>query len=348
MHLKHYAIYIENGIMLIKESVCDTIVFSDIVSMEKDHHLKIALAQIAPVWINKHKTIEKIMASISDAAQNNCELIVFGEGLLPGYPFWLSFTHGSAFESPLQKEIHAHYIRNAVQIEKGDLDGICTLAKESHIAVYLGVIERAQNRGGHSLYCSLVYINTKGEIKSVHRKLQPTYEERLSWAPGDGNGLQVHDLKEFTLGGLNCWENWMPLSRTSLYGMGENLHIAVWPGAVRNTIDITRFIAKESRSYVVSISSLMRKSDIPEEFPHYNDIISFAPDIMADGGSCIAGPDGEWIIEPVPLEEGNIVQTLDFNKVLEERQNFDPVGHYSRPDVTKLIVNRVRQSIIDI
>lgn len=308
--------------------------------------LKVALAQISPVWLNKKKTIEKIENSVLDAAKEDCELIVFGEALLPGYPFWISLTNGAEWNSTVQKEIHAHYIRNAITIEKDELASICSLAKDNNIAIYLGIIERAANRGGHSIYASLVYINQKGEIKSIHRKLQPTYDERLTWSPGDGNGLQVHQLKDFTVGGLNCWENWMPLPRTALYGLGENLHIAVWPGSDHNTKDITRFIARESRSYVVSVSALMRKSDFPKEIPYFDKIVENAPDILTNGGSCIAGPDGEWIVEPVINKEGLIIETLNFNRVLEERQNFDVVGHYSRPDVTKLHVNRERQSTV--
>lgn len=314
----------------------------------KDNTLKIGMAQIAPIWLNKEKTIEKIKTYITDAGQQKCELLIFGESLLPGYPFWLSMTHGAEFNSQIQKEIHAHYIQNAVQIEAGELDGICALAKEHKMAIYLGIIERPKNRGGHSLYCSLVYIDAVGIIQSVHRKLQPTYEERLTWAPGDGHGLRVHELKQFTVGGLNCWENWMPLSRTALYGMGENLHVAVWPGCVRNTIDITQFIAKESRSFVVSVSSLMRVSDFPKDTPHLDLIVKNAPEMIANGGSCISGPDGEWVIAPIADQEGLFTGTIDFQRVLEERQNFDPVGHYSRPDVTKLTINRERQSILDI
>ena len=310
--------------------------------------LKIGMAQIAPIWLNKEKTIDKIKTYIVEAGQQKCELLVFGEGLLPGYPFWLSMTHGAEFNSQIQKEIHAHYIKNSIQIEAGELDDICALAKEHKIAIYLGIIERAKNRGGHSLYCSLVYIDAMGMIQSVHRKLQPTYEERLTWSPGDGHGLRVHELKQFTVGGLNCWENWMPLSRTALYGMGENLHIAVWPGHVRNTEDITPFIAKESRSFVVSVSSLMRVSDFPKETPHLDLITKDAPAMIANGGSCICGPDGQWVIAPIADKEGLFTGTIDFQRVLEERHNFDPVGHYSRPDVTKLTVNRERQSAIEI
>lgn len=313
-----------------------------------DDTLKIGMAQIAPVWLNKHQTIAKIKEYITKAGNAQCELLVFGEALLPGYPFWLSLTHSADFNAPMQKEIHAHYLRNAIQIESGDLDEICDLARKYQMAIYLGTIERAKNRGGHSLYCSLVYIDEKGQIKSVHRKLQPTYEERLAWSPGDGNGLQVHPLKSFTLGGLNCWENWMPLSRTALYGLGEDLHIAVWPGSENNTVDITRFIAKESRSFVVSVSGFMTKQDFPEDTPHLRAIIENAPAILANGGSCISGPDGNWIVSPVTYREELIVATIDFNRVLEERQNFDPAGHYSRPDITKLTINRERQSILDV
>ena len=310
-----------------------------------NNHLKVALAQISPVWLNKEKSIEKIEKSILDAAKENCELIVFGEALLPGYPFWLALTEGAKWNLDINKEIHAHYVRNSITIENGELDSICKLAKEHKIAIYLGIMERPKTRG-QSIYASLVYINEKGEIKSVHRKLQPTYDERLTWAPGDGNGLQVHPLKEFTLGGLNCWENWMPLPRAALYGLGENLHIAVWPGSDHNTKDITRFIARESRSYVISVSSLMSKSDFPTDTPHYDKLMSVAPEILANGGSCIAKPDGEWLVEPAVNKEGLIIETLDFNRVLEERQNFDAAGHYSRPDVTKLHVNRERQSTV--
>lgn len=316
--------------------------------MSSSHELKVALAQIAPVWLDKSKTIHKIKQQIVEASIQGCELIVFGEALLPGYPFWVANTNGAAFNSTIQKEIHRHYVQNSIQVEKGDLDEICDLARQHNIAIYLGLMERAVDRGGHSIYCSLAYINQDGSIESMHRKLMPTYEERLTWASGDGNGLKVHPLKDFTVGGLNCWENWMPLPRAALYGMGENLHIAVWPGSEVNTKDITRFIARESRSYVISVSSLMRKSDIPSDIPNVEEILNNVPDELANGGSCIASPDGEWLVPPVLHKEGLIIATLDFNRVLEERQNFDAVGHYSRPDVTQLTVNRERQSTIKI
>lgn len=306
--------------------------------------LTIALAQIAPVWFDREKTLEKVSSRISEAAERGCDLVAFGEALVPGYPFWLEYSNVTAFNSAFHKEFHAEYMNQAVCIERGDLRGVCDLARDRQIAVYLGIIERPPDRGGKSVYASLVYIGKDGEIGSVHRKLMPTYDERLTWATGDGHGLRVHELGEFTVGGLNCWENWMPLARTALYAQGEDLHVAVWPGNRRNTNDITRFIAKESRSFVASVSGLMRRSDLPAGLPNIDTIIANSPDFMADGGSCLAGPDGEWIIEPFCNEERLLIATIDHKRVREERQNFDPTGHYSRPDVLKLKVNRKRQA----
>jgi len=308
--------------------------------------MKVALAQIAPVWLNKAKTTEKIVSYINKAGAEASDLVVFGEGLLPGYPFWLSFSGGAEFNSKIQKEIFAHYLSQGVDVAGGDLDDICKAAAKNKIAIYLGIIERAGDRGGHSLYCTLVYIDKTGKILSTHRKLQPTYEERLVWSPGDGNGLQVHDLEEFRVGGLNCWENWMPLSRTALYAQGENLHVAVWPGCLRNTKDITEFIAKESRSFVISVSGLFQKEHIPDDIPHAVMMREQAPDDIANGGSGIMNPRGEWLLQPQEGEEGLYTAELNLQVVLEERQNFDVAGHYSRPDVTRLQVNRDRQSLI--
>jgi len=308
--------------------------------------LNVGLAQIAPIWLDRQKTLDKVCAAAEEAAGLGCRLVAFGEALIPGYPFWVERTDGARFNDARQKGMYAHYLDQAVQIEAGDLDPLCAVAAKHDMTIITGIIERPPDRGGHSLYATLVYISGQGEILNTHRKLMPTHEERLTWSSGDGYGLRVYKLGPFTVGGLNCWENWMPLTRAALYALGEDFHVAIWPGNLRNTEDITRFIAKESRSYVLSVSGLMRPTDFPEDTSLLDEILTDCPPFLANGGSCLAAPDGTWVIEPIIEQEIVVQATIDHLRVREERQNFDPAGHYSRPDVTQLQVNRQRQSTL--
>jgi nitrilase len=313
---------------------------------EGNNLLTVGLAQICPVWLDRNRTLDKVKSYIEQASKQGCHLVAFGEALVPGYPFWLELTDGARFNSPLQKTIFAEYAAQAIQPEAGHLDGLRGAAAKHRIAVYVGCIERAVDRGGHSLYCSLIFIDQVGEIRSVHRKLMPTYEERLVWSFGDGHGLRIHSLRAFHAGGLSCWENWMPLARSALYAQGEDLHVAVWPGGIHNTRDITRFIALESRSYVISVSGLMRREDIGAHSEWREIMAAASPQVLANGGSCVAGPDGEWLIAPAEPVEKLFVATIDHRRVLQERQNFDPSGHCARPDVMRLNVKRDRQNIV--
>jgi len=309
--------------------------------------LVVGAAQIAPVWLDREATIAKACSVAELAATQGCALVCFGEALAPGYPFWIERTDGARFDDLKQKALFARYLHQGVVVERGDLEPLQAIAGRRRMAIYFGVMERAPDRGGHSLYCSLVYIDATGRIGSVHRKLQPTYEERLAWAQGDGHGLKVHDLGPFRVGGLNCFENWMPLSRTALYVQGEDLHVAVWPGGLHNTQDLTRFIAREARSYVVSVSGLMRPADLPEGLPERAEIVANSGAFLANGGSAIASPDGRFLVEPIIDREVLIVAGLDHARIREERQNFDLAGHYGRPDVTRLTVDRRRQRLAD-
>jgi len=303
--------------------------------------VKVAIAQIAPAFLDRKETTDRIVQAIGEAASNDAELIALGETILPAYPLWLSTTGGAAFNDADQKRIHAEYLAQAVTIEDGHLEPICDASRQHDATVVLGVAERPRDRG-HTIFCSRVIIQG-GQVVSVHRKLMPTYEERLAWGIGDGAGLTTHPVGDFTLSSLNCWENWMPLARAALYAQGADLHVAIWPGCARLTQDITRFIALESRSFVVSASALIREQDLPPEVP-MRDRIAAPGEVIYDGGSCIAAPDGSWLVEPVVGREELIFANLDHARVREERQNFDPAGHYARPDVLHLTIDRRRQS----
>lgn len=311
--------------------------------MQVPETLRVGLLQIEPVWLRRDDTLARIAAGVEDAAAQGCGLVATGEALAPGYPFWVELSDGARFDDERQKQMFAWYAREAVVIESAQLEPLRSLARMHRLAIVLGVIERAPDRGGHSLYCSRVFIDASGRIASVHRKLIPTYEERLVWAPGDGAGLQVHPVGAFTVGALNCWENWMPLARTALYAQGENLHVAIWPGNVRNTQDLTRMIAQEARSYVISVSGLLHRDSIDPALPVAAAMREQAPPWLANGGSCVAAPDGSWVLPPVVEQSGVFCVDLDLDVVRGARQNFDPVGHYSRPDVLRLSVDRRRQ-----
>lgn len=316
-----------------------------------EDRLVVGVAQIAPVWLRRAETLAKVASAIEQAADQGCAMVAFGEALVPGYPFWIERTDGARFNDPRQKAIFARYLDQGVVIERGDLDAICALARDRSIAVYLGIMERAPDRGGHSLYCTLVYIDQGGTIASAHRKLHPTFEERLAWAQGDGHGLRVHDLGCFRVGGLNCYENWLPLPRAALYAQGESLHVSVWPGGINNTRDCPAFIAREGRSYVIAASGLMRPSDLPEDTLSRDAIITggsqgSASTMIANGGSTIIAPDGTFMVDPVIDREALIVAEIDHGMVRAERQNLDQSGHYARPDVLQLTVDRRRQALV--
>jgi nitrilase len=295
--------------------------------------IRVAAIQIAPVFLNKEETWKKLENSIREAKSKGAELVTWGETLIPGYPFWLSPSGGARFNDADQKTAYATYWREAIQLD-GDpiLEKMKSLALELEIMFMGGIVEKE----GGSIYCTLLTIGPEGKVMGRHRKIKPTYEERLVWADGDREGLRPYLLKETKIGGLNCWENWLPLARAALHMQGELVHVAVWPGSLRNTQDITRFIALEGRSWVISVSGLLRPVDFSHltesDFP-MKSVMDSSKENWANGGSVIVDPKGQIVAGPLVDEEGILYTDLDPSIAIQERQNFDISGHYSRFDI---------------
>ncbi len=303
--------------------------------------MRIAAAQAAPHWGDSGATTKQVIDWVYKAAADEVEVLAFGETFLPGYPFWVSRTDGARFDAPDQKQAYAFYLEAAVNLNGPELAEITEVVRDTGVFTYLGVAERSQSGG--SVFATLVAIDPTKGVVSAHRKLMPTYDERLVWAQGDGHGLEVHPVGSVRVGGLSCWENWMPVARHVLYSQGVDLHVAVWPGSVELTRDITRLVAREGRCYVLSAGGLLNRQVIPSSFPLRDQAFVDQDAYLFDGGSAIASPDGRWLVEPVSAEERLVVGEIDPVVVRSERLTFDPAGHYFRSDVFHVTVDRQRR-----
>lgn len=292
------------------------------------------------MFLDRTATTARVVDWIAAAAGAGARLVAFGEAFLPGYPFWVSLTDGARFDDARQKEAYRCYLEAAVRIDGPELSEIARTAKHHRIFVVLGVVERGVGAGSGSLYCTAVCVDPERGVLTPHRKLMPTYEERLVWAQGDGHGLRAHPFGDTRIGALNCWENWMPQARHALYADGAEVMVGLWPGSLRNTRDITRFVALEGRVFVVSACAVLEPRDVPAGFP----LADRLPDqVYHDGGSAIAAPDGNWLVAPLARERRLVVADLDLPLLARERQNFDCTGHYSRADVFRVEVDRERR-----
>ena len=216
--------------------------------------IRVACIQISPVFLDARKTWDKLAGFIEEASANGAELITWGETLIPGYPVWIGPSGGAKFNDPIQKKVYARYWQEAINLKNSPIiDEMKETARKNNVMLMGGILEKESG----SVYCTLITIGPEGELLGRHRKIKPTYEERLVWADGDGVGLRTYPLKGTQVGGLNCWENWLPLARAALHLQGEMIHVAVWPGSIGLTKDITRFIALEGRSWVLSVSGLV-------------------------------------------------------------------------------------------
>lgn len=305
--------------------------------MEK-RTVKAAVVQAAPKLFDKRDAFEQIEAWTERASGEGVELVVFPEVFVSGYPRGLSFGTRVGSRNEAGRSDWASYMDSAITIPGRDCDVIGKAARENGVYLIVGVVERE----GSTLYNTIVYFGPDGTLLGKHRKLVPTGSERILWGQGDGSTLTVIDTPFGRIGGLICWENYMPLARMAMYAKG--IDILVTPTAdCRDTWQATiRHIACEGRCFVLSSNQYATKSLYPQQLAGYADVAG-DDEVLSTGGSAIVGPLGAYAAEPLYGSEGLVVAELDLSQVARSRFDFDVVGHYSRPDIFRLIVDERRR-----
>ena len=299
--------------------------------------LTVACAQVEPVIFDRDATIEKLGRTAAEAAGKGARLVVFPEAVIPAYPssIWAKALAGWAEEGA--KEAFALLAREAVEVPGPAERRLGELAREHEVWLVTGVTERDPAHPG-TLYNTLLFHGPDGELALKHRKLVPTNHERLVWGPGDGGGLEAVETPYGRLGGLVCWENYMPLARFALYESGIELYVASTADDSEGWQSTLVHIARESRCFVIAPSHFQRAASYPDDFPLAR--LLEGVDVIGRGGSAILAPDGSYLAGPLWDEEGVLYAELDPAQLDGERQRFDPTGHYHRPDVFRLDLTR--------
>lgn len=302
--------------------------------------IKVAIVQAAPLFLNLDASLTRAVELIADASNMGAKLVVFGETWLPGYPAWLDYCPGAAlWNHEPTKEVFAQLRRNSVVVGSPATDALAKAAKDHGVVLVMGVNERVDHGPGNgTLYNSLLTFGSDGSLLNHHRKLVPTFTERLVWGQGEGGGLEAVDTSAGRIGGLICWEHWMPLARQVLHTSGEHIHVAVWPTVHEMHQVASRHYAFEGRCFVIAAGLLMRVGDLPAQLRTTSDLVDKPDSLLLKGGSAIIGPDGKYIVEPVFDEEKIILADLDFEVIDKERMSLDVTGHYHRPDLFELKV----------
>lgn len=289
---------------------------------------KVAVVQASPVLFDLEASLAKTERLVEEAAANGAQLVLFPEVFLSGYPRGLGFGTVVGSRQPQGREDWLLYYQHALEVPGPAADYLGEIARKFRVWLVIGVTERSQSGG--TLYCSLLYYSPEGKLVQKHRKLKPTAAERIIWGEGDGSDLQAVDTPFGKIGGLICWENYMPLARLNLYQQGVEIYLAPTADQRDSWIASMQHIACEGRCYVLSCNQMVRKEEYPERF---QEELKDQPEIMSRGGSMIVSPLGELLAGPLFDAEGILYADLDRNEVIKSKLDFDAVGHYHRSDV---------------
>ncbi|MFZ6665860.1 carbon-nitrogen hydrolase family protein [Peijinzhouia sedimentorum] len=314
--------------------------------MKKLKPAKVALVQVSPVFQNLEKSIIKLKELLIEAKSNGAELVVFGETWLCGYPSWLDYCPNVAvWDAPEVKEAFLEMYHNSIEAGGKEMQSIQELVAKLGVYVVLGANESVSSGfgGKGTIYNSMFILGPDGTIQNHHRKLMPTYTEKMLYGHGDGAGLKSVQSPFGNITGAICWEHWMPLTRQALHQAGEHIHVALWPMVHERHEIASRHYAFEGRCYVLAIGQIMKAADFPKgiELPLQ---LQEDPQIQTlRGGSCVIGPDGNYILPPVFDKELIIYAELDANEVIKERMTLDVTGHYNRNDIFDFSINDSRK-----
>ena len=304
----------------------------------------VAIIQGGPVYLDLEASMKKAEELISGAAARGAGLVVFGETWLSGYPSWLDYCRDvNLWDHEPVKEVYALTHENSITVPGPETDLFCRLAKEHNLTIVIGINEKTETgKGNGSLFNSLLIINSNGQIANHHRKLVPTYTEKLVWAAGDGHGLNSVETDFGRVGGLICWEHWMPQARQAMHEAGETIHVAVWPWVHDLHQLASRQYAVEGRCYVIAAGQILKAGELPDQLEPAENVYP-EDGLILRGGSCIYGPDGSCLLEPqFGLDDTIIFEIPDTGKTIREKMNLDVSGHYNRPDVFDLKINKTR------
>jgi nitrilase len=305
--------------------------------MQKKDKLIVAAAQATPVFLDREATIEKACDIIARAGRKGVELVVFPEAFIPAYPDWVWVVPGD--RQGALDELYTLLVENSISIPDEATKRLCQAAKKAAIHVVVGINERNQEASRASLYNTLLYIDAAGNIMGKHRKLVPTGGERTVWAQGDGSTLEAYDTPFGVLGGLICWENYMPLARQAMYTWGTQIYVAPTWDRGDLWVATLRHIAKEGGMFVIGCCMTLRLTDIPDQFG-LRELYREGKEWINRGRSCIINPRGEIVAGPVNSKEELLTAEIDLRLITASKRMFDVAGHYARPDVFKFVVNR--------